>query len=345
MLEAPAETIPTEKSIKLWTAENIALTTLIIGVISSFAWSILGGFLLAGINWVRMGKTRKALLNIPVAILFSGLFVYTSITHVPWYLKTRLPTPAVVIIYFTLAFVAIMHLHTQMRRDYAEFVALGKPVKSQYPGLGVLISFLGIPVFFVLGLGSIFLFRAVGVCDIPSVYSLGTIINGPRFDGLASGLIQLDDFSCAWSWGISKVEYNEALSQYAWTQPDDPNIVDRVYHDLAGDYTKDGKSYYFIMGHFLQRQTAPVTEKDVQQFITQGEAQRDDNLLPLTFVSHGVIQQAHCSQDGLTKCDIVVGYDHVISHFEITVLAPPEVIEEVVNFLLSATDERLQMLD
>ena len=344
MIEAPP---PDEnpKSIKLWKAEHIALTTLVVGVITSFSWSVLGGFLLAGINWVRMGKTRKALLNIPMAILFSELFVYTSITRVPFYLKTRLPTPAVVIIYFTLAFVAIMYLHTQMRRDDAEFVAQGKRIKSQYPGLAVLIIFLGIPLFILLGLGNVFLFRAMGFCDIPSVYSLGTVINGPRFEGLASGLIQLDDFSCDWSWGHSEVEYNEALSQHAATQPDNPNIIERVSHDLSGEYAKDGKSYYFIMEHYLQKQTTLVTEDDVPPFILQKETQPDQKLLPLVITPHGNIQFVHCRRDVLTYCDVMVGYDHVISSFDIVVEAPPEVIEEVIHFLLTTTDARIQQID
>lgn len=344
MMETPP---PDEnsKSIQLWKAEHIALTTLVVGVITSFSWSILGGFLLAGINWVRMGKTRKALLNIPMAILFSGLFTYTSFGRVPRYLENPLPSPAVVIIYFTLAFVAIMYLHTQMRRDYAEFVAQGKPIKSQPSGLGVLIIFLGIPLFILLGLGNIFLFRAMGFCEIPSVYSLGTVMNGPRFEGLASGLIQLDDFSCDWSWGLSEVEYNDDLSQRSWTQADNPNIVDRVYHTLAGDITQNGEEYFFTISHYLQRQTTPVTEDDVLHFITRWGDKRNKNLLPLTLVSHGIIQQARCSEDGLTSCDVVVGYEHIISYFEITVIAPPEVIEEVIHFLLTTTDARIQQID
>ncbi len=342
------ETLPPDensKSIQLWKAEHIALTTLVVGVITSFSWSILGGFLLAGINWVRMGKTRKALLNIPMAILFSGLFTYTSYGRVPRYLANPLPTPAVVIIYFTLAFVAIMYLHTQMRRDYAEFVAQGKPIKSQPSGLSVLIIFLGIPFFILLGLGNIVLFRAVGFCDIPSVYSLGTVINGPRFEGLASGLIQVEDFSCDWSWGISEVKYNDDLSQRSWPQANNPNIVDRVYHTLAGDITQNGEEYFFTIHHYLQRQTPPVTESDVQGFMTRWDDQRNKNLLSLTLLPHGIIQQARCSEDGITYCNVVVGYDHLISYFDVTVIAPPEVIEDVLTFLLTTTDERIELID
>ncbi len=340
MLETPP---PDEnsKSFKLWKTEHIALTTLVVGVIASFSWSILGGFLLAGINWIRMGKTRKALLNIPVAILFSGLFTYTSYSRVPRYLANPLPTPAVVIIYFALAFVAIMYLHTQLIRDHAQFAAQGKRAEKQSLGLAVLTSLLGIPLFMVLMLGNIYLARAVGLCNFPSVYSLGTIFNGPRFEGLASGLIQLDDFSCDWNWWISEVKYNDKLSQYTRTQPDNPDIVDRVFHGLAGDFIKGKKSYYFTINHYILLQTTEVTEDDAQRFLRPSE----ENLISLSLNPHGGLQQVSCRQRKLIFCDVVVGYDHVVSYFTVTTDAPPEVIEDILNFLLTTTDERIEQID
>jgi hypothetical protein len=117
------ETSTNSESKALWSAQVIGWVTLFFGIAS--------GFIVASMNWFRMGYKSKAYLHVAIALFIvcvDAFFLqdYLRLSH---YLSTKEYFTRVLVT-LLLTFSAIAYLHTATRKDIETFQQHGKLIPS-----------------------------------------------------------------------------------------------------------------------------------------------------------------------------------------------------------------------
>ncbi len=107
----------------LWSARVIGWITLFFGIES--------GFIVASINWFRMGYKAKAFIHVAIAILIAcvNAFFLQDYIKASSYLSTSEYTVRL-LIRFCLIFLAIAYLHTATRKDIHKLLESGMAIKN-----------------------------------------------------------------------------------------------------------------------------------------------------------------------------------------------------------------------
>lgn len=111
------------KSKRLWSAHIIGWTTLFFGVVS--------GFVIAAINWARMGYKIKALIHFLIAIIIACLYAFILQDYLGISSSLSVPEFSIrLIIGLVLVFLAIAYLHTATRKDIENLRQHGENIED-----------------------------------------------------------------------------------------------------------------------------------------------------------------------------------------------------------------------
>jgi hypothetical protein len=332
----------------LWKPRVIAISVLILGLVSNFAVGLTVGLLLAAVNWRRTGQTQKALIHLAAGLWLVLLYAASDKPGLSSALLTELLIIPFLIYYGSGVLIAL-YLYWQIKRDQDRF-ALSQAAIQEPPWRGVILLTV-LTVFFVglLQVGLAYGARAAGWPGLPSLAEVITEIAAEsEFRGIAVGLVQKQDFGGDWRWDYSSVARNEGLSQSIWAEEEGDRVADRAAHSLQGVYGELEYSITFF--HLIKRWREPVSADLVhQEFVKHVNIYGPP--MPIRLISTGQFQESTCVADSsdFRGCEMVIGHGHYTSHLKVHVTGQPPIdpasLEAIVNEALAGSDARLAAME
>lgn len=328
----------------LWKPRVIAISVLILGFVSNFAVGVAVGVVLAGTNWLRLGKKQKALIHFIAGLWLVLLYAASDKPGLSPALLTELLIIPFVLYYGSGTLIAY-YLYWQSDRDRRSLAATHQ-LSHDPPWRGVI--WLTVATIFLVGLlqvGLVYGARAAGMSRLPSLAEFITdLMAENEFRGIAVGLVQTQDFRGGWRWDYSSVARNDGLSLSIWAEEEGDRVVDRSAHSLLGLYGEVPHTVTFF--HLIKRWREPVTAEAVhQEFVKHvniyGPA------MPIRMISTGQFQESTCVTDpsDFRGCEIVVSHGHYTSYLKVHVTGQPPIdpatLEIIINQALAGTDARL----
>lgn len=332
----------------LWKPRVIALSVLILGLVSNFAVGVAVGVILAGANWLRLGKRQKALIHFIAGLWLVLLYAASDKPALSPALLTELLLIPFVVYYGSGALIAT-YLYWQSNRDQRSLATADQPSLDPPWGRVIWLTVGTIAAVGLLQVGIVYGSRAAGLDHLPSLDEIITdLMAEEQFRGIAVGLVQPQDFSGDWRWDYSSVARNEGLSPSIWSEEEGDRVVDRAAHSLQGFYGEPAQVVTFF--HLIKRWREPVTAEMVhREFVKHvniyGPA------MPIGLISTGQFQESTCVADpsDFRGCEIVVSHGHYTSLLKVHVTNQPPIdpasLETIINQALAGTDARLTAME
>lgn len=275
-------------------------------------WSPLAIFFLgtpfAALNWWRMGWKRKAItfLGISVVVNLFRIWLRPGVPYidsvVSSYFLIFLPLLISVLYQLFLAFV-ISH-------DIRVFNLSSE--KTSAVNWTIIFAFILITSAVSIGgvFGSDYLANSTKYCRFPRFQDLLYANDLSNRSGLRHALMNHYDSGCSVSWGL---ESESSLL----IQNEEPKPSDSLLYTLAGQ--QKGISNSFIVIHqVVELYSQPITQAMVDSQVEQRNGTELNLEIPPD-LSHAKLFSYNCFQNKeYQDCIIVLGYEHVLTWFEVS---------------------------
>jgi hypothetical protein len=275
-------------------------------------WSPLVIFFLgtpfAALNWWRMGWKRKAIIFLCISIVVNLFRIWLR----PGAPYTDSPSSSYFLIFLPLL-ISILYqllLAFVISHDIRVFNLSGE--KTNAANWTIIVAFIFIISAVSVGgvLGSDYLANSTKYCRFPRFQDFLYANDISNRSGLRQMLMNHYDSGCLISW---KLESESSFS----VQNEVPKPSDSLGYTLAG--RQKGFSNSFILIHqTVELYSQPITQAMVDSQVEQRNGTNINLEIP-SDLSHAKLFRYNCFQsEEYQDCIIVLGYEHVLTWFEIS---------------------------